>query len=474
MFLRAFTTTAIAGAMALSQIGTAEADAGDFIGGAIVGGALGHLITKDQQQKKQRRTTTTRRVYRPGIPATQQGVQTQTALNYFGYNAGTVDGQIGPGTRRAIEAYQVSMGYPVNGRNFEPYQYDFLVQAYGWALNGGQAQTGLVGQPLLATYRQRVQTGTLYAGTPQVAPQAVVPQAAAPLTTTTGAIAAPTVPQPAPVAQNPVLEAAVQTPTFSPTTDVPVFSTETSEPAATKGTLPTLFAGNAPSQSLANRCNAVLLQTSSNGGYTTLDAMSDPDFALSEQFCLVRSHSIAQGEELMAQVQGLSSQQIAEQCNAFANMLKPHVDAISLRPQPEAESAMRDFALSTGIAPADLSGTSRVCLSVGYSQDNMNMALGSALLLNTLGEPAYGEILGHHLREGFGTTQRLDLAMGWYAASLAAIEGGAGPALVPEQADRPILLREATIRLQSGQQQGNVAPQTDTTATALPTFKVAQ
>ena len=149
MFWRSITTMGLVSALALIPAKDASADAGDFIGGAIVGGLIGHAITKDQQRKRATTQRSTTRTYRPRIPVTQQGAQTQTALNYFGYNAGTVDGQVGPGTRRAIESYQASMGYPVNGRDFQPYQFDFLMQAYYWATNGGQAQTRLTGQPLL-------------------------------------------------------------------------------------------------------------------------------------------------------------------------------------------------------------------------------------------------------------------------------------------------------------------------------------
>ena len=60
------------------------------------------------------------------------------------------------------------------------------------------------------------------------------------------------------------------------------------------------------------------------------------------------------------------------------------------------------FALSSGMAPAQLSGTAKICLSVGYRTDDMDVALASALLLTALGEAVYGELIGHHLALGFG------------------------------------------------------------------------
>ncbi|WP_071672702.1 peptidoglycan-binding domain-containing protein [Nioella nitratireducens] len=153
----------------------ARADAGDVVGGLIVGGLIGAAIANDQNSR--RNNAAAAAANRPsgtvyhGIPATQMGRDTQTALNYFGFNAGSVDGQIGTGTRTAIERYQGTMGYPVNGRDYPSYQYNTLMNAYYWAVNGGSAQTGLVGQPLLIHYRNA-----------QVAPQqqpqvVVVPQA---------------------------------------------------------------------------------------------------------------------------------------------------------------------------------------------------------------------------------------------------------------------------------------------------------
>ncbi|WP_170760912.1 peptidoglycan-binding domain-containing protein [Ruegeria lacuscaerulensis] len=399
MIIRLLTTLGIALSFAMAAPQIARADAGDFIGGAVVGGVVGYAIGKDQQKKKSQSTTT--RTYRSGIPSTSQGAQTQTALNYFGYNAGRVDGQVGGGTRAAIERYQASMGYPVNGYDFQPYQRDFLMQAYYWGTSGGQAATQLSGQPLLMAYRRQIQTGSALAVAPQAPAQA--------------------------------------TPVVTPQSDAP--ATNTAE--TTASSLPSLFSGGTTGPSLANRCSAVMLQTSTNGGYTTLSNMSDPNFALSEQFCLARSYAMARGEELMSDVQGLTPDQVAAQCDAYGETLAPQVVKLSLSSKAEAESQMREFALGTGLSPEDLAATSKVCLAIGYRQDNMDSALGSALMLVAMGEPAYGELIGHHLREGFGVQERRDLAMQWYDASLTALDAGSQAVFLPSQSDRPQLLRAA-------------------------------
>lgn len=195
MIFKAMTAATLAVALAAFPAEEARADAGDVIGGLIVGGLIGAAIANGNQGSGNRGTTTT--TGGGGIPATQMGRDTQTALNYFGFNAGAVDGQIGAGTRQAIERYQALMGYPINGREYATYQYDNLMQAYYWALNGGAAQTGLVGQPLLAAYRNaqlappqpQVVVVPAPAPAPQPAPQVV---AQPPATTTI-------VPAPAPV-----------------------------------------------------------------------------------------------------------------------------------------------------------------------------------------------------------------------------------------------------------------------------------
>ncbi|NKX44415.1 peptidoglycan-binding domain-containing protein [Roseicyclus persicicus] len=435
MFARFLTSASLVAALALTPAERAEADAAEFLGGALIGGVIGHALATQGNRNNGAGTTT--RVVRPGIPATQQGRETQLALNYFGFNAGAVDGQIGNGTRAAIERYQRAMGYPVDGREFSSYQFDYLMDAYYWAQNGGSAQTGLAGQPLLFAYRDSREGRML----PAAAPQPVAPQP--PATT---------------VIVNP--QPGLPAPTVS---------------ASATPAVPNLFANAAPTVSLANTCNGVMLQTSTNGGYVTLATMTDPDFALSEQFCVARTYAMARGEELMRGIVGLTPQQISAQCTQFADMLSAQVELASVSGQGEVVPQVAGIATSAGVPLADLAATARVCLSVGYAQDNMRMAVASTLMLVTLGEPAYGELMGHHLREGFGTAERPDLAMAWYNAALTSLEQGAQPAFMPGQPERTMLLRQATMRMQSQPVAVPVpAAQPVPAQPALPTFRVNQ
>lgn len=175
MFIKSLTAATFAVALAAVPAQEARADAGDVVGGLIVGGLIGAAIANGNNGSGNRGTTSGG----GGIPASQMGRDTQTALNYFGFQAGAVDGQIGNGTRQAIERYQLVMGFPVNGREYATYQYDQLMQAYYWGVNGGSAQTGLVGQPLLIAYRnaqvapQQPQVVVVPAPTAQPTPQVV-------------------------------------------------------------------------------------------------------------------------------------------------------------------------------------------------------------------------------------------------------------------------------------------------------------
>lgn len=465
MKIKAIATSALMASVALSPMSPlsapARADGKDFIAGAIIGGIIGSAVTNENNKKKSAKSTKTApaKAKTPSISAEARAAnkEVQTALNYFGYPVGTPDGAIGPKSRAAIKEYQAFLGYPATGE-LTQHERTILVTSYHRAVAGGpavaQAVAGSVYGLKAVLIAQRdemagMAPGGIMAGVAP-APGSVAAAAAAAL---------PTLVPEAPVVEE-VVVAAEPEPEPLP------------EPvaAAAEPGLPSFMSPAGARGSLASECNAVGLRTASNGGLTTAEGMQDASFALAEQFCLARSFAMAKGDELTAQIAGFTSDQIAQQCAAFGPVLKEHVAAVSLKPAGEVLKGVEGFILSSGMSPAQLSGTAKVCLGVGYARDDMEVAIGSALLLAAMGERGYSEYLGHHLSQGFGTTERPDLAMDWYQISLDAM--GQGQMVVaPGMAGRDALIRKASYTING--RAGELAPEATVQEAALPVFDLA-
>ena len=457
MKFKVLTATALTASLVLVPVERAQADAGDFVAGAIIGGLVGHAATKNAQKKRTvYKKTYTKKVYRPSIPATQTGREIQASLNYFGFNAGSVDGQLGRRSRAAISQYQAYMGYPATGQ-LTPFEQNLLITSYNRAQAGGYAVTQQIAanvdgtRGLLKTYRAEMagQPPGVTAAVPGTTTVVVAPQAVAPVqpvgTTTTTTVTAS-----APQAVQPV----------APETTT----------AAAPGALPNFLGGDAQ-KSLTSHCNSVALLTNTNGGYTTLASMTDPMQVMNEQFCLARTYAIATSEEMVAKVQGFTPDQIAAQYQQFGPAKKDHVAALSLKPLAEVRSGVSSFVLSTGMSPAQLTATAQICLGVGYRTDDMDVALASGLLLHALGQNVYAELMGHHLAQGFGTAQRVDMAKAWYEDSLNAVDTGAQAVFLPGQPERTELLRKASLML--GSQASTGATPSIQPVAALPSFGVS-
>lgn len=429
MNLKSFATAGLAAVIVATGATRAQSDGGDIVGG-IVGGIIGGAIVNESQKRRQ--PTVVYRKSSPSISSAQRAEnrEIQTSLNYFGFPAGTPDGILGRRSRSAVSQYQAHMGYPVTG-HLSLYEKDFLISSYHRALSGGPTTSQLAAtlpggtRGLLVHYRDMAAGVVAPAPMPAPAPQAVEPPVMV------------VAPQPEP------------------------------EPKETLGALPT-FMGQGSTASLASHCNTVSLLTNSNGGFTTLAAMNDPDVVLDEQFCLARTYAIAEGEELVAQVQGVGPEEIAAQCRSFAPAMKDHVAALSLKPRDEVLRDVSGFALSSGMAPPQLAATARICLSVGYRTDEMDVAVGSALLLAALGEGAYAELLGHHLAKGFGATPRADLAGPWYEMSIEAVRRGKA-VFAPGQPERTALIQAAVNQITGGGAPGTMTAPVQPAA-ALPSF----
>ncbi|MEP5732216.1 MAG: peptidoglycan-binding domain-containing protein [Sulfitobacter sp.] len=448
MYLKSITGMLLGASLVFVPVERAEADAGDFIAGAIIGGIVG------ANANKQRRTTTKRtyrkKTYKPRIPSTQEGRNIQSSLNYFGFNAGSVDGQLGQKTRNAVSQYQAYLGYPVTGQ-LSAFEQNLLISSYNRAQAGGYAvQQQVAATPdgtrgLLKSYRAEM-AGASPAGNP--APQTtivVAPQAA---------------PQPVPVATTTAGGSLAGVASLA-------------EAVAPSAGLPN-FLGAGSQASLASHCNTVSLITNTNGGFTTLANMADHNIAINEQFCLARTYAIAKSEELVSKIQGFTPDQIAQQCEGFGPAMKDHVASLSLKSREVVVSDVSSFILTTGMSPAQLAGTARICMGVGYRTDNMDVAVGSALLLFAMGEGVYGELMGHHLSQGFGTAKRVDMATSWYQAGLSAVDSGAAAVFVPGQPERTELIRVASQRMAGVPTSGTLPQPQPVSSSGLPTFSISE
>ncbi len=356
------------------------------------------------------------------------------------------------------------MGYPATGQ-LTPFEQELLVSSYNRAQAGGYATQQVIAQTpdgtrgLLKRYRSEMAgQGATYAAQP--APYQ--PGAAETM------VVAPMPPAPAPQPAAAPVAAAPET-----GEEAPVETAGETRPAPDP-TLPNFFGGTSRAgTSLASHCNEVSLLTSTNGGFLTEAGMreSDAETVLAEQFCLARTYSIAKGEALMRDLDA-TPDQVAENCAAYGEMLAPQVAALSIK---EADAVLGDVqavALQSGVPATDLEGTAEICLAAGYRTDDMQVALGSALLLAALGQKGYGELMGHHLSQGFGTAKRADLSLAWYEMGLEAGESGQA-VFAPGQPERGALLRKAAFGAAADEAQP-VPAAPKSTAASLPTFTRAE
>ena len=74
------------------------------------------------------------------------------------------------------------------------------------------------------------------------------------------------------------------------------------------------------------------------------------------------------------------------------------------------------------------------------------MALASAVLLAASGQLGYGEVISHHLREGFGTAKADASRSGaWMQMALDTVTSTAGAAVMGQSPDRVAVLQDASV-----------------------------
>jgi len=398
--------TVVAATLAItSPAAQADSNLGAFAVGAAVGALINNQVNKNKQQKTR---TTTQRSSSANSYQRQQNRQVQAALNEFGFPAGAVDGQLGQRSRAAISNYQSYMGYQPTGY-LDDFQRQNLIGAkQRLDAGGGAAYPQVVAnegvQGLLKAFNDPnyanrynnngVQNAALQ-NNQGVVDRGLNQNAAAPVATGGGG--------------------------FAPLN---------------------LNRSQAPS-SMASHCELVSGMTQANQGVILASNVTDPEQALGEQFCEARAYAITQSQGVLAQA-GQTEDQLVQACSQIADLMQPATSQIGtgdVKLVATQAQQLANGAFNNDMATAQAYG--EICIGLGYRQDNADVALGAATVLLAAGQMPYAEIMGHHLRWGFGTTAAPAASNAWYSSAVTSMEqGGAQPVFVPSKtAERNAIIK---------------------------------
>lgn len=493
---------ALAAAMALTP--AAPAIANDFLGGVVTGVILHGLANQPRKPRGGGVSASTR----------AKNAETQTALNYFGFDAGSPDGVMGRKSQTATIGLQSYLGMPATG-NMTEFERDILVGAYHRGIAGSAETMRMTAKDpdgvrvLLAVQRDLMAGGGTpqrrvgYAGLPIEVSDAIDeiadssdPSAEQLLqragfiqladlnsdgntdyildTSVSGSSFWCNVQQCKTIVfvsvadgyrRNNLLMHEPQPASFDCNGGVCNVRADAADPAPapsagggavmasagqSSGSSLPMFNTASAQPALSSHCGKISLLTNSNGGFTLASDIRNPDFALNEQFCLARTFAITEGESLIQNSAGVSQADVEAQCPAFGDALAAHVADLGVKPVTSVVEAVSGFARDNGLSAGQMAASVKICLAVGYRTDDMKTALGTSLLLIAFGEMPYAELIGHHLSQGYGTGKHSKLAAGWYDLALTALDNGAIPAFAPSQPDRIEVLRQASMSLSGG------------------------
>lgn len=353
-------------------------------------------------------------------PKREHNKQLQTALNSFGFDVGQADGVIGRGTRSGIVDYQAYMGYPATGQLTEVEQ-NLLLSGMN-RLNSGQ-----IDQYMPAIQRDGTK-GMLKA---LRGDKGYAQRFGSDSDTGTGVYAGHDE-QPLPL--EPIVTPEFKKPVIlKPVTQVATIS-------------------------MADRCDFVGLLGATNG-VIKAGSITDPDRALSEQFCGMRAAAIGDGVPIMNRYEIDSASAVEQVCGPVKEAMKVHFSVLS-EGNPEVMSATAAQTIAgLGVNdPALIRDYGKICLTAGYDLDDAEIALSGALLMLSIKEYGYAETAAHHLREGFGVKPDVPAAVSYYPAALTTFDQDAQPSFLPEQAKTRVEVIRGSVSQISGNQFANVDP----------------
>ena len=422
----------------------AVADAKDAIIGLGAGLAIG-CIASGKCGNNNRGTKSVKRAPQPWSAERQQRAAVQSALNDFGYPVGSADGVYGRNTRTGMSNFQASMGFPPTG-NLTPYEQQILLGAHHSYTSGMHNSTypglfqseGMHG--LLRATADPNYYGSRYGGgvTGGVSGTGGYGGIQQPVHNNFG--------------HNNVGGVGAQVPNagghgVSATQGGNVQRVVTpQEPqiAIGGGGLVPLDPVVPVTVSMQDHCDIVKLATQTNGGHIQASNMVNPDQALSEQFCDARTHLMGRVQTILG-VARATEDELLGSCSQVEAAMKPAMASIGAKGAGAVTAEAAGISGSLGLSdPAAAAEYGEVCLGLGYRSNNSEMALAGAMMLVGAGRAPFAEMVGHHVRKGFGTPENPAAAREWYEGALSALANNQPPAVLPSQTiQRTAIIRAA-------------------------------
>lgn len=406
--------------MITSTSAKADSTIGGFVAGAALGALLNNQIGKNQRAQKQQKQRSSISNYQR-----QQNREVQASLNGFGFNVGAADGSLGPRSRAGISEYQNYMGWQPTGR-LDDWQRSQLVGAHQRLQAGGGAAypevvanegtRGLLKAFADPNYANRFRNNGGLVDNVQN--------------------------------NNGVVDRNANNGGFNNNAGV-------QQAQAPLSIAPITFGAQQAVTSMASHCELVSGMTQANQGVILANNINDPEQALGEQFCEARAFSITQSQGLISQT-GQNEDVFAGQCSQIAQAMAPAIAQIGTGDVKLVATQAQQVAGSVFQGNMQTAAAyGQICLGLGYRQDDAQMALGGAASMLAAGQMPYSEIMGHHLRWGFGTAKSPAASTGWYQTAIASMEQGAQPVFVPSKTAERNAIIKASI---TSAPVGGVAP----------------
>jgi len=213
-----------------------------------------------------------------------------------------------------------------------------------------------------------------------------------------------------------------------------------------------VFGALQEAKSISRHCDQISVKTVSQAGSQVPGRIGDATLVLNEQFCQSRLQAIADAQRQITALGLESFQAVENQCSGLASVMTDHVASLAQNSVKDAKRAVATMLASEGRPVDQLAMGARLCLGVAYRKDDGDMALGAALILTATGTAGYGELVAHHLREGFGDQSAHPArAKAWMDATLAALDANPDKA-APGQSEQRIAQLNAANQVKNAEQ----------------------